>query len=122
MPKISPKDLQGGIRPYNLTDHIHERESSRQLQQLFITKNQDFKIAFIPAIAPWFQGIISTMSAPLSTSLTAKNVYQIFEEFYKENGGLIEIGTKVPEITVSCINQGERGEFDTKGAHQYFTF
>lgn len=109
IPKISPQDLQGGIRPYSLTDHIHEREASRHLQQLFSStdKNKDFKIAFVPAVAPWFQGIISTMSAPLSTTLTAKNVRQLYEEFYAEMGDLVEIGTKVPEITVSLLFKTE---------------
>lgn len=101
VPKISPEDLQGGIRPYSLTDHIHEREASRHLQQLLASSNEDFKVAFVPAVAPWFQGIISTMSAPLSTNMTAKQVKELYEEFYKDNGGLVEIGTKVPEIFVS---------------------
>lgn len=102
VPKITPEDLGGGVRPYSLTDHIHEREASRQLQQLFSSPpSQDFKVAFIPAVAPWFQGIISTLSAPLSQSMSAKNVREAFEEFYKENGGLVEIGSKVPEIGVS---------------------
>lgn len=101
VPKISPEDLKGGIRPYSLTDHIHEREASRQLQQLCTSPSNDFKVAFIPAVAPWFQGIISTVSAPLNKSMTAKNVRETFEEFYKDNGGLVEISMKVPELEVS---------------------
>lgn len=50
--KPSPKNdvqfLTNNIIPYSLTDHIHEREISSQL---------DTSIAFIPHVAVWFQGI-----------------------------------------------------------------
>lgn len=50
--KPSPKNdvqfLTNNIIPYSLTNHIHEREISHQL-------NTD--IAFIPHVAVWFQGI-----------------------------------------------------------------
>lgn len=50
--KPSPKNdvqlLEGNIIPYSLTDHIHEREISRQL---------DTDVAFVPHVAVWFQGI-----------------------------------------------------------------
>lgn len=50
--KPSPKNdvalLTDNIIPYSLTDHIHEREISRQL---------DTEVAFVPHVAVWFQGI-----------------------------------------------------------------
>ena len=50
--KPSPKNdvrlLEGNIIPYSLTDHIHEREISRQLGT---------DVAFVPHVAVWFQGI-----------------------------------------------------------------
>ena len=50
--KPSPKNdvafLTDNIIPYSLTDHIHEREISRQLGT---------EVAFIPHVAVWFQGI-----------------------------------------------------------------
>lgn len=50
--KPSPKNdvafLTDNIIPYSLTDHIHEREISRQL---------GIDVAFIPHVAVWFQGI-----------------------------------------------------------------
>jgi hypothetical protein len=33
--------------------------------------------------------------------MSAKNVRQAFEEFYRESGDLVQIDTKVPEIGVS---------------------
>ena len=50
--KPSPKNdvnlLTDNIMPYSLTDHIHEREISSQLET---------SVAFIPHVAVWFQGI-----------------------------------------------------------------
>lgn len=50
--KPSPKNdvglLQDNLIPYSLTDHIHEREISRQLGT---------EVAFVPHVAVWFQGI-----------------------------------------------------------------
>lgn len=50
--KPSPKNdvnfLTNNLIPYSLTDHIHEREISSQLNT---------SIAFIPHVAVWFQGI-----------------------------------------------------------------
>ncbi len=34
IPKVDPSSLGGGVRPYSLTDHIHEREAGRHLSSL----------------------------------------------------------------------------------------
>lgn len=100
VPKVTAESLEGGIRPYALTDHIHEREASYHLSRL-LGQEDALKVAFIPAVAPWFQGIISTVSAPLKTQMTAKEVKQLYEQWYA-NEGLYEIRNNVPEIKV-CI-------------------
>lgn len=97
VPKISPEDLQGGVRPYSLTDHIHEREAARHLGRLG-NEGSLQNLAFVPAVAPWFQGIISTVSAPLNANLSAKDVKQLYLDFFQDQGSLVEIGTKVPEV------------------------
>ncbi|KNE88765.1 N-acetyl-gamma-glutamyl-phosphate reductase, partial [Puccinia striiformis f. sp. tritici PST-78] len=83
-PKISPEQLNGFVRPYSLTDHIHEREASHHLNRLTSSQpNQEFEVGFIPSIAPWFSGIIMSASIPLNTtSLSAKNFHEIFESKY----------------------------------------
>ena len=58
--KPSPKNdvtfLTDNIIPYSLTDHIHEREISRQLGT---------EVAFVPHVAVWFQGIhVGSFSFP----------------------------------------------------------
>jgi hypothetical protein len=96
VPKISAEDLAGGVRPYALTDHIHEREAARHLSRL---AGSDVGVAFVPAVAPWFQGIISTLSAPLKQKMTAKQVREAYEAFY-EGQQLVELGPNVPEVKV----------------------
>lgn len=104
VPKVSPEDLQGGIRPYSLTDHIHEREASRHLSKLATSGNID--LGFIPAVAPWFQGILATVNAPLREKVTAKDVKKLYEEFYGGQGPLVELVNKVPEVHDIALQHG----------------
>ncbi|WFD41916.1 hypothetical protein MPSI1_000553 [Malassezia psittaci] len=102
MPKISPESLKGGVRPYSLTDHIHEREARYHLGGL---ANADVKVAFTPLVAPWFQGIISTASIPLRSKLTSKQVKELFMEKY-DGQPLVEVRSTVPEISDIQLKHG----------------
>jgi N-acetyl-gamma-glutamyl-phosphate reductase/acetylglutamate kinase len=53
-PKNDVKNLENNLIPYSLTDHVHEKEISRQLGT---------EVAFIPHVAAWFQGIHVSLSA-----------------------------------------------------------
>jgi len=109
LPKISGESLGGGVKPYALTGHIHEREAGYHLSRLLTTSGGDggstIKVAFIPSIAPWFSGIISTVSIPLSDKLTAKDVIRMFEERYDDEK-LIKIRKEVPELKDVKENHG----------------
>lgn len=94
LPKVSPESLGGGVRPYALTDHIHEREAGTHLSDLAAGP---VKIAFIPSVAPWFSGIISTMSMPLRQKVTAKDVVGLYEQMYGEER-LVRIKKEVPVL------------------------
>lgn len=96
LPKISPESLMGGVKPYSLTGHIHEREAAYHLYRLQ-ERDETVKVAFIPCVAPWFSGIISTVSIPLSEKLTAKAVVKMFEEKYAGEK-LVTIQKGVPEL------------------------
>ncbi|CAD6975191.1 unnamed protein product [Tilletia controversa] len=102
---VTPESLGGGIRPYSLTDHIHEREAGFHLSHLLSPEGEKLKVAFIPSVAPWFQGIISTASVSLKRKVTAKEVKALFEEFY---GGepLVELRSAVPEIKDIFLKNG----------------
>lgn len=95
-PKVSPEDLAGGIKPYSLTDHIHEREAGHHLSTLLGDEGQ-VKIAFVPSVAPWFSGIIAVASVPLKGRLTAREVVGLFEERYAGNK-LVRIGKEAPQV------------------------
>ncbi|KDQ09314.1 hypothetical protein BOTBODRAFT_179172 [Botryobasidium botryosum FD-172 SS1] len=84
VPKVTPETLGGAIRPYALTDHIHEREAGHHLSSLFPTHDSasPFKIAFVPSVAPWFSGIISTVSAPLKQEMRASDIKALYGEKY----------------------------------------
>ncbi|OJA08619.1 hypothetical protein AZE42_04837 [Rhizopogon vesiculosus] len=95
--KVTPESLAGGFRPYSLTDHIHEREAGRHLSNLLADPTNPIKIAFIPSVAPWFSGIISTLSMPLSEKVTARDVKALYEEKYGAEK-LVHIKAGVPGL------------------------
>jgi len=99
--KVTPETLKGGIKPYSLTGHIHEREAGYHLSSL---SADAVKVAFVPAVAPWFSGIISTVSIPLKEKLTAKDVVALFEEKYG--------GEKLVTIQKDVVQLG-----DVEGKH-----
>ncbi|CAL1710683.1 unnamed protein product [Somion occarium] len=96
-PKVTPESLGGGIRPYALTNHIHEREAGYHLSHLLADPSQAFKVAFIPNVAPWFSGITSVLSMPLNGKLNAKNVQELYEEKYSGEK-LVTIKKEVPTL------------------------
>jgi len=72
--------LTGGVLPYSLTGHVHERECSYQL-----SKNPSFKpqkINFIPHVSSWFRGIHHTINVPLNTTTTSRDIRNIFQDRY----------------------------------------
>ncbi|KAJ8082418.1 hypothetical protein PM082_008273 [Marasmius tenuissimus] len=95
LPKVTAESLAGGVKPYSLTDHIHEREAGHHLSSL--SNGSSIKLAFIPAVTPWFSGIISTLSMPLSEKLSARDIISLYEKKY---GGekLVTIKKEVPAL------------------------
>jgi N-acetyl-gamma-glutamyl-phosphate reductase/acetylglutamate kinase len=84
IPKVSAESLNGGVRPYALTDHIHEREAGVHLSHLLPPGADSMKVAFVPTVAPWFSGIISVLSMPLSEPLSARELRALYEKKYAE--------------------------------------
>ena len=82
-PKVTPESLAGGLRPYALTDHIHEREAGRHLSRLPAAAGGAVRVAFTPSVAPWFSGILSVLSLPLAGGrVTAREVRELYEARY----------------------------------------
>lgn len=97
VPKVSPESLNGGIKPYALTDHIHEREAGRHLTRLLQEPSSPLKVAFIPNVAPWFSGILSVLSIPLGEKVSARDVKGLYEKKY-EGEKLVRIKGEVPVL------------------------
>ncbi|KAI0635436.1 acetylglutamate kinase ARG6 [Trametes polyzona] len=99
LPKVTPESLHGGIRPYALTDHIHEREAGRHLSRLLSASavGTGMKLAFVPSVAPWFSGIISVLSMPLNERVAARDVRALYEEKYAGEK-LVRIKSEVPTL------------------------
>ncbi len=97
VPKVSPEGLGGGIRAYSLTDHIHEREAGVHLSRLLPAGMDSMKIAFVPSVAPWFSGIVSVLSMPLSEHLSARELKGLYEKKYAEEK-LVRIQKDVVEV------------------------
>jgi N-acetyl-gamma-glutamyl-phosphate reductase / acetylglutamate kinase len=97
IPKVSPESLGGGVRAYSLTDHIHEREAGVHLSQLLSPGAESMKVAFVPTVAPWFSGIISVLSMPLSKPLSARELRTLYEKKYAEEK-LVRLQSDVVEV------------------------
>ena len=80
-PKVSAESLGGAIQPYALTGHIHEREAGHHLSTL-VVDGTPVRVAFVPSVAPWFSGILSTVSVPLKHRMSAQEVLALFKERY----------------------------------------
>ncbi len=97
VPKVSAESLNGGVRPYSLTDHIHEREAGVHLSDLLAPGSDSMKVAFVPTVAPWFSGIVSVLSMPLSKQLSACEVRTLYEKKYAEEK-LVRLQKDVVEV------------------------
>ena len=49
-------------------------------------------------MAPWFSGILSTLSAPLKRKVTAKEIKALYEARYAGEGLVRVMGQGVPEL------------------------
>ena len=110
-PKVNPTDLHrgNGLRPYSLTDHIHERETSAHLSRLLghpsptgPLADEPLRVAFVPVVASWFSGILSTASVPLTQAaverrMGAREFKALYEEQYAGEK-LVKILSNGPEV------------------------
>jgi N-acetyl-gamma-glutamyl-phosphate reductase/acetylglutamate kinase len=98
--KPSPKNdinlLRENLIPYSLTDHIHEREISRQLGR---------NIAFTPHVAQWFQGITHTINIPLKEKLTSRDIRNLYQDRYAGEK-LITVTGEAPLVRDISLKHG----------------
>jgi N-acetyl-gamma-glutamyl-phosphate reductase/acetylglutamate kinase len=87
-PKNDTKQLADNLMPYSLVGHLHEKEVSAQLKT---------PIAFVPHVAQWFQGISCTVSIPLKSRMNARDIRNIFQDFYAGEK-LIQVTGDIPLV------------------------
>jgi N-acetyl-gamma-glutamyl-phosphate reductase len=88
--------LRDNLMPYALTDHMHEREVSRQLGA---------PVAFMPHVAPHFRGITMTTSIPLREPVTVEQARARYRERYADEP-LVEVLDEAPWVSRIAGRQG----------------
>lgn len=71
--KNDPDKLRDNLMPYALTNHVHEREVTRQL---------DHEVQFLPHVAPHFRGLTITANLPLAQAFDRDQVVERYRERY----------------------------------------
>jgi len=71
--KNDPEKLRDNLMPYALTNHVHEREVTRQLGH---------EVQFLPHVAPHFRGLTITANLPLSQAFDRDAVLARYRERY----------------------------------------
>lgn len=87
-PKNDPDRLADNLMPYSLTGHIHEKESSRNLNH---------EISLIPHVHPTFRGLLVTSHIPTSSPVDPEDARELLLRAY-EDEPLVAIQDHVPEL------------------------
>ncbi|KAJ2684003.1 hypothetical protein IWW39_005174 [Coemansia spiralis] len=98
-PKNDPAFLADNLIPYAPVGHIHEREIGHSLTRAgrgFSPANP-VMVQFSPHVAPFFQGIGLTLHVPLRQSMSARDVHEVFREFYASER-LVHVAAEAPLV------------------------
>lgn len=88
-PRNNPKVLAGGISPYKLIGHTHEREVSHHL---------GMDVRFSPHVAPYFRGITVTIQAHTTRPVSAEFITSCYQQFYNGSSLIKVLGELVPRV------------------------
>jgi N-acetyl-gamma-glutamyl-phosphate reductase len=81
--------LCDNLMPYSLTDHLHEREVSRQL---------GVPVEFMPHVASWFRGITMTVNLWLQQQARIEDIRAAYRNFYRYEA-LVRITDEAPWVS-----------------------
>lgn len=84
-----PERLGGGVTPYKVAGHTHEREIARHLGR---------GARFSPCVAPYFRGIVATVQATLREGVGASDVIAALESAYAQSVLVRVAGTAIPRV------------------------
>lgn len=80
--------LQDNLIPYQLSEHLHEKEVSRHLA---------VDVKFTPHVASFFRGISMTTHICLQQAMTVEAVIEQYQKFYQQHP-LIEVSDTIPLV------------------------
>jgi len=87
--KNDPEKLRDNLMPYALTNHVHEREVTRQLGH---------EVQFLPHVAPHFRGLTITANLPLSKAFERDAVVARYRERYADEP-LVDVLDEAPWVS-----------------------
>lgn len=87
--KNDPGKLRDNLMPYALTNHVHEREVTRQL---------GFGVQFMPHVAPHFRGLTITANLTLSREFAREDVIARYRERYADEP-LVQVLDEAPWVS-----------------------
>ncbi len=83
-PKFSNlySECNENTKPYNVAKHRHIPEIGQELSKIM---QEEVKIVFTPHLVPMTRGILSTIYCNLGSDITLNEVYDLYQEFYKND-------------------------------------
>lgn len=81
------------IKAYSVASHRHTPEIEQELSSIC---GNNITLTFTPNLVPMNRGILSMCYANLSCSISEKEIYEIYNNFYKDEF-FINIGESMPE-------------------------
>lgn len=88
-PRNDPELLAGGVTPYRLVGHTHEREVTRHLGRA---------VRFSPHVAPYFRGISVTVQCRLSAAASVESIIERYDSACEGCGLIRVLGERVPRV------------------------
>ncbi|KDO29216.1 hypothetical protein SPRG_05439 [Saprolegnia parasitica CBS 223.65] len=104
--------LHDNLIAYKSVEHIHEKEVSHQLGT---------RVAFMPHVAPWFQGIHLTLSLQLAhdSTMSEENVAALYQSFYATEPLVQVLPQGVPQVKANaCKHHATIGGFSVDRANK----
>jgi N-acetyl-gamma-glutamyl-phosphate reductase len=89
-------ELAGNVRPYKVATHRHQPEMAQVLSTI---SSHKARVCFIPELIPIDRGIIATITARLSKSVSLEDLLSIYNKTYSE-APFVRIGKpgELPEL------------------------
>lgn len=87
-------EVNENFKAYNIFKHRHTPEIEQEMSKI---AKEEIKIVFTPHLIPINRGILSTIYLDLKEELDEKELYNIYNEFYK-NEYFVRINENLPEI------------------------